>query len=200
MTEPRLPPKAGAAPGLTAADTGAEAAHRLDGGAVPEAGPLGRAVNAIGALFALAILASAAILILEVVLRYGLNRPTIWAHETVIFLTATSFVFGGLFVAARDGHIRVVLIYDALPPRLRRAFDVAISVANAAACAAFAWAAWSVLQRAAWTPAGDFRLETSGSAWNPPTPGLLKLFLLVILVVMAIQFAILALAYARGHR
>jgi ABC-type transport system involved in multi-copper enzyme maturation permease subunit len=59
----------------------------------------------------------------------------------------------------------------------------------------FAWAAWKGVLRAAWTPTGDFRLETSGSAWNPPTPGLLKVFLLFILIVMTVQFLILAIAY-----
>lgn len=158
---------------------------------------MGRAIDRMGVIFALAILCSAAILGLEVVLRYAFNAPTVWAHETVIFLTAVSFVFGGLYVAARNAHIRVVLIYDALPPRVRRVFDVAISLACLAATAVFAWAAWQSVKRATWTPAGDFRLETTGSAWDPPTPGLLKAFLFVVLIAMAVQFAILAWNYAR---
>lgn len=167
------------------------------GGPAPEAGPLGRAIDRLGVVFAVAILCSAAILGLEVVLRYVFNRPTIWAHETVIFLTAVSFVYGGLFVAARNAHIRVVLIYDALSPRVRRRFDVAISLACLGSTAFFAWAAWQSVKRAVWTPAGAFRLETTGSAWDPPTPGLLKLFLFAILIVMAVQFAVLAWSYAR---
>lgn len=54
------------------------------------------------------------------------------------------------------------------------------------------------MKRAAWTPAGEFRLETSGSAWNPVYPGLLKVFLLVVLVALALQFVVLAINYARG--
>ncbi len=171
---------------------------REDKGAAPVSGAMGRVVDRVGTLFALAILASAAILVVEVVLRYVFNAPTIWAHETVIFLTATSFVFGGLFVAARDAHIRVVLIYDQLTGPLRRVFDVAISLACLVSTAFFAWAAWQTVLKAAWTPQGDFRLETSGSAWDPPTPGLLKVFLFAILVVMAVQFVVLAVNYARG--
>ena len=41
------------------------------------------------------------------------------------------------------------------------------------------------------------RLETSGSAWNPPTPGLTKLFLFAVLLLLALQFAVLALNYLR---
>ena len=66
------------------------------------------------------------------------------------------------------------------------------------AVAMFSWAAWLIVVRAVWTPQGDFRLETSGSAWNPPTPGLLKVFLLFILIVMSVQFFILAINYLRN--
>ena len=170
------------------------------GGPAPEAGRLGRAINAGGIVFAIGILASAGILGLEVVLRYVFNAPTTWAHETVIFLTAFAFVFGGLYVVARDAHIRVVLIYDTLSPRVKQAFNVGISLTCLAATAFFAWAAWQSLERAVWTPTGEFRLESSGSAWNPPTPGLLKIFLFVVLIVMAVQFAVLAWNYARGRR
>ena len=166
--------------------------------AIPEAGALGRWIDRGGLVFAVGIVASAAILIAEVVLRYGLNAPTIWAHETTVFLSGIAFVYGGLYCAARDRHIRVVLIYDAIPPGARRALDVAISVICCAASAMFAWAAWTMVERAAFDPTGAFRLERSGSAWDPVYPGLLKTFLLAVLAVMAVQFLVLAWNYARG--
>ena len=165
--------------------------------AIPEAGLLGKIIAKLGTLFSLAIVLSAAILIVEVAMRYLFNSPTTWAHETVIFLTATTFLFGGLYCASTNKHIRVVLIYDALSPKMRRVFNSAISISCALASALFSWAGWLVVKRAIWTPSGDFRLETSGSAWNPPTPGLLKLFLLGILILLCLQFAILAVNYAK---
>lgn len=160
-------------------------------------GQLGRAIRSIGDIFAVAIILSAAALIYEVVMRYGFGAPTRWAHETVVFLTAITFLYGGLLGAATNNHVRVVLLYDALSPSLRRKFDVFISLACATATALFSWAAGLVVERAIWTPAGAFRLETSGSAWNPPTPGLLKVFLFLILIAMSCQFAVLAINYAR---
>ena len=44
------------------------------------------------------------------------------------------------------------------------------------------------------------RLERTGSAWDPVYPGLLKVFLLIVLTVMAVQFIILAWNYARGRK
>ena len=171
-----------------------------EAGAIPQAGHLGRAINAGGIVFALAILASALILFYEVLMRYVFNAPTIWAHETTIFLNACAFIYGGLYVVSRNAHIRVVLIYDALPERWRRVFDVVISLTCLIATCFFAWAAWQSLERAVWAPTGEIRLESSGSAWDPPTPGLTKIFLFAVLVVMAVQFAVLTLNYIRRVR
>ncbi|WP_372834067.1 TRAP transporter small permease subunit [Puniceibacterium confluentis] len=175
-----------------------ETVHRDEGGPIAEAGLLGRWISAGGLIFAIGIVAAMLILIQEVVLRYFFNAPTNWAHETTIFLSGIAFVYGGLYCTARDSHIRVVLIYDAIPPGPRRIFDIVISLVCAAASLMFAWAAWLMVARAAFTPQGDFRLERSGSAWDPVFPGLMKIFLLVVMSVMALQFLILAWNYARG--
>ncbi len=161
---------------------------------------LGRVIDRLGIVFAIGIIAAMLILIQEVVLRYFFNSPTIWAHETTVFLAGVAFIFGGLYCTARDSHIRVVLIYDQLGPRLRRVFDIVISIVCALAAAMFTWAGWIMVSRAAFTPAGDFRLERSGSAWDPIYPGVIKVFLMVVLGVMTVQFVILAINYARGRR
>ncbi len=38
------------------------------------------------------------VLFIEVVLRYGFNRPTLWAHETAIFLFGTLGMFAGAYI------------------------------------------------------------------------------------------------------
>ena len=177
-----------------------ETAHEAPKGPIREAGLLGRAISGGGVIFAAGIVLAMLILIQEVVLRYFFNAPTNWAHETTIFLCGVAFIYGGLYCTARDSHIRVVLVYDALPPRWRKVFDVAISLVCAAASAMFTYAAWLMVQRAAFAPSGAFRLERSGSAWDPVYPGLMKVFLLAVLAVMAVQFLILAYNYARGRR
>ncbi|MGB3245188.1 MAG: TRAP transporter small permease [Sulfitobacter sp.] len=171
--------------------------HQEKPTAAPEAGILGRIVVALGQVFAVGILLIALILVIEVILRYVFNKPTIWAHETVIFINATAFIFGGLYATARNAHIRVTIVYDLLVGQWRRWSDVLISLSCCVASITFAYAAWKGVKRAIFTPAGDLRLETTGSAWNPPTPGLTKLFLLAVLVVMALQFFILSISYFR---
>lgn len=171
--------------------------HQIPDKAIPEAGLLGAGIAKVGVIFAIGIVISALILFYEVIMRYGFNAPTTWAHETVVFINASAFIFGGLYAAALNRHIRVVLFYDNLSLKLRRVFDVLISAVCMISSGFFAWAAWQSVKRAAWTPGGDFRLETSGSAWNPPFPGMLKVFLFFILIVLAIQFLVLAINYAK---
>ncbi|WP_099865533.1 TRAP transporter small permease subunit [Pararhizobium haloflavum] len=180
----------------------ADLVEELEGptGPIEEAGPLGRVIDRIAIVFAIGILLAMAVLIFEIVMRYGFGSPTLWAHETSIFLSAVAFVFGGLYCVAHDKHIRVVLIYDQLEARGRRWMDIVISLICCLSAGFFAYAAWLMVSRAVWAPDGRIRLEGTGSAWNPPTPALLKVFLLVVLVVMALQFVILAVNYARRGR
>ena len=173
---------------------------RNDESAIPEAGLLGRLIQRGGVYVASLFVISAAITIFEVFTRYVLDAPTIWVTETTIFLCALAFIYGGLYCVARDRHIRVVLIYNSLPPSWRRIFDIGISLFCLFSAAFFAWASWTWVARAWWTPGGQFRLQGTGSAWNPPTPALLKAFLMVVMVAMTVQFIILAIRYARRSR
>lgn len=178
-------------------NTGIDAIAEGPISAAPETGLMGRLVDKVAFVFAAGIVLAAAILLLEVFLRYLFNSPTIWAHETTIFLCAVSFVFGGLYCTCRNTHIRVVLLYDIFSARGRRFADITISLVSALASGFFAYAAYHMVQRAIVTPSGDIRLETTGSAWNPPTPALIKIFILITMVLLVIQFLILAVNYAR---
>ncbi|WP_246832887.1 MULTISPECIES: TRAP transporter small permease subunit [unclassified Thalassospira] len=162
-----------------------------------ESGLFGRCVNYLGSIFAIGFLCSMAALIFEICMRHIFNAPTIWAHETTTFLCAMGFVFAGLFCASRNQHIRVVIIYDMVSPKARRILNIVISLICAVSSGFFAFAAWLMVKRAAFSPNGGIRLETSGSAWNPPFPAILKIFMLVIMVALTIQFLILAYNYAR---
>jgi TRAP-type C4-dicarboxylate transport system permease small subunit len=168
--------------------------------ALPQAGWLGRAITVVARVFAVCILAAMAILVTEVFLRYVFNRPTVWAHETTIFLSAVTFIYGGLYCVARNTHIRVVLVYDVVRASARHVLDVVISIACLGASLFFAWASWLMAKKAMFRPDGSFALETSGSAWNSPAPAALKIFLLCVLVTMSVQFLILTFNYARGTK
>lgn len=154
--------------------------------------PLARPVS-------IAFLLITAFTFFEVVMRYVFNMPTRWVHETTIALCAICFAFGGAYCLAVDKHIRMVVVYDTVGPKVRRWLDVGISAIGCLACLLMAWAAWGLVSKAFWTPTGDFRLETTGSAWNPPTPAIVKAVLFVTLCLMAGQFALQFVRHLRRH-
>ncbi|MBA4491695.1 TRAP transporter small permease subunit [Paracoccus sp. S1E-3] len=160
-------------------------------------GLFARVITAIGRPFSLVYVFIMAILIYEVVLRYVFRLPTLWVHETSTFLSAVAFLVGGVYCVATNRHIRIVLLYDAVGPRIRRWLDVFIYAICAASTLFFSYGAWLSAKRAIFAPSGQFRLETSGTAWNPPYPSLLKLLMVAALLAMSVQFLIFMLRALR---
>jgi hypothetical protein len=60
------------------------------------------------------------------------------------------------------------------------------------------FASWSMATEAVLAPWGGWRLETSGSAWNPPFPALLKVVILIAVAVMTLQFVLHLIRDLRG--
>ena len=154
-------------------------------------------MTAMGRPFGIVFLFVTAFTFYEVVMRYVFNSPTEWVHETTTAMAAICFAFGGVYCLATDRHIRVVLIYDAVGPRTRRILDVLICLVGTAATGLMAWASWDLAYKAFFRPTGEFRLETTGTAWNPPTPAIVKPFLFAMLCVMCAQFALQTIRHLR---
>lgn len=135
-------------------------------------------------LFALIVLIST----YEIVRRYVFDSPTLWVHETVTFMGASLFVFGGLYAFAIDRHVRVVLVYDAVSDRARCVLRIVHHLLGLGFCTMMVYASWFMAKGAVLAPWGAIRLETSGSAWNPPFPAFLKVLILVAMVVLTLQY------------
>lgn len=163
----------------------------------PPTNIIDHAIIALGKVVSLFFVFSAVIIFGEIVARYVFNSPTFWVHETTIFVGALLFVFGGSYCVARDKHIRIVILYDYVSARMRRRLDILISTLCLISTGTLSWAAWQVLERAIFTPQGAFRMETSGSAWNPPFPAIIKGFLFMMLCIMTLQFFLHLLHHIR---
>lgn len=165
----------------------------------PTQDPLSSYLVFLGRPISVAFLLITAFTFFEVVMRYVFNMPTRWVHETTIALSAVCFAFGGAYCLAIDKHIRMIVVYDAVSPRVRRWLDIGISVIGCLSCLLMAWASFGLAYKGFWNPSGQFRLETTGSAWNPPTPAIVKAVLFITLCVMAIQFALQFVRHLRRN-
>lgn len=158
---------------------------------------LDRAIAGSSKVFAWAIFVAFLITVIEVIARYVFDSPTFWAHETTTFLIAAIFLVGGPVALARDKHIRVRIFYDSVGPRRRRTLDIVNSVVALVFFAGLAYASWVMVGKSWFTPTGALHLEGTGTSWNPPTPALLKLLVLICVVAMFVQTVFHLLAAIR---
>ncbi len=148
---------------------------------------LDRAIAGSTRVLAWAIFVAFLITVIEVFARYAFNSPTFWAHETTSFLIAAIFLIGGPVALARDKHIRVRMFYDSVNPRRRRILDIVNSLIALMFFAGLAYASWIMVGKSWFNPSGALHLEGTGTSWNPPTPALLKLMVLLCVVTMFTQ-------------
>ena len=121
------------------------------------------------------------VMLYEVVLRYVFERPTLWANEMSLWLAGFVFLCAGLYAMQQRSHIRIVLLYDAVPRWLQRVFDC-ISTFLIVVFAFF-------LIYGGYGEAFDkfYRWETFGTAFDPPIPATIKPMVLFVVGMVAIQ-------------
>ena len=117
----------------------------------------------------------------EVVSRYAFNAPTLWANELSLWLGAFVFLLSGLYAMQQRSHIRIYVIYDMMPRWAQKLADCISVLLIVAFAVALVWGGYTDAENR------FLRMETFGTAWDPPIPGLLKPGLLIIIVMVAIQ-------------
>lgn len=140
-----------------------------------------------GEFFAGFYLIAVFITVYEVFMRYVFHAPTQWVFEVSIMLVGSAMLYGGSYCLANDSHIRVTVVTDALPIGVRRWIDMIVAFLTFLFMLSLCYAAYIMAHKAFYTPSGEFRLETSGSAYNSPMPAEIKLMLVIVVFLMAFQ-------------
>ena len=117
----------------------------------------------------------------EVVSRYVFSRPTLWANELSLWIAAFVFLLAGQYAMQQRSHIRIYVIYDMMPRWMQKASDVLSLALILLFTFALVWGNYSDAQRRM------LRMETFGTAWDPPLPGTVKPAILAIIVLVCIQ-------------
>lgn len=60
----------------------------------------------------------------EVFSRYVLNSPTIWAFDLSLFMFGYVAALGGAYAQQKKAHINVDILYNKVPKKTRRVFDL----------------------------------------------------------------------------
>ncbi len=120
-----------------------------------------------------------ALLLMEVILRYFFNSPTVWGNELAQMLFGTYAVVCGGYILRTGGHVNVDIIYARFSTKTKAALDIITSVLFFLFCGMLLVYGGSL----AWDSLSRF--EHSQSAWNPPLyPVKLMIPLAAILLIV----------------
>jgi len=144
-------------------------------------------IDKLGNFVSYAFMVSVAISFYEIISRYFFDAPTIWVHETTIMICALCMAYGGAYCLARDSHIRIRVIYDVVGYKGKRVLDIINGVLSVFYCLLIAYAAFILAEKSLFNPLGEFRMETTGSAWDPIYPAVVKTGLFLVLITMTLQ-------------
>jgi TRAP-type mannitol/chloroaromatic compound transport system permease small subunit len=115
-----------------------------------------------GRILSLFILLMFGLLIIEVIRRYLLNSPTVWANELSQMLFGAYVVISGGHILASGGHVNVDILYSRLSRKTQAKLDIITSFLFFMFCVMMVVYGGSL----AWESLSTF--ERSQSAWNPP--------------------------------
>ncbi|HMQ58072.1 MAG TPA: TRAP transporter small permease [Rhizobiaceae bacterium] len=138
----------------------------------------------VGRITMILIVLLTCVMLYEVMMRYVFERPTIWANELSLWLAGFVFLGAGLYAMQQRSHIRIYLLYDICPRWLQRVFDII----STALIVLFALALFYGGYGEAF--AKFMRWETFGTAFDPPIPATLKMMVLLMVALVALQSVI----------
>jgi TRAP-type C4-dicarboxylate transport system permease small subunit len=143
--------------------------------------PADRLAVFVGRVTMMLVVVLTCVMLYEVLLRYVFEAPTLWANEMSLWLAGFVFLCSGLYAMQQRSHIRIVLLYDAVPRSVQRIFD-SISTLLIVVFAFF-------LCYGGYGEAFEklYRWETFGTAFDPPIPATMKPMVLIIVSVVAVQ-------------
>jgi TRAP-type mannitol/chloroaromatic compound transport system permease small subunit len=59
----------------------------------------------------------------EVVMRDFFNQPSNWGYDVCWMIYGMSFMIGGAYTLLHKGHVRIDIVYNVMPPRMKSVFD-----------------------------------------------------------------------------
>jgi TRAP-type C4-dicarboxylate transport system permease small subunit len=135
----------------------------------------------LGRVCGMFYLAAIGLSVFEVIMRYAFNAPTAWTSETIMMLVATAWLLCVGAVTQQRRHITVTTMELILGERLwNRLSKVAISI-SMVGVAGLVIMLWGPMVKVLKNP------QTTGSAFDPPSPTYIKTMLVVAAILYLLQ-------------
>ncbi len=75
----------------------------------------------------------------NVIMRYFVNRPPVWAIETTEYIMVYATFLAAAWVLKHDGHVKIDIILVMLSKKRQYALSILVSVLGIVACGLLAW-------------------------------------------------------------
>ena len=144
--------------------------------------PIDRIALFFGRITMILIISMTSIMLYEVFLRYVFEAPTLWANELTLWIAGYVFLLSGFYAMQQRCHIRIFLLYEAVPRWLQHVFDV-ISVFLLWVFAIFL--IYGSYQQV--FVVKFYKWEMFGTAFDPPIPATVQPMVLIVVALIAIQ-------------
>ena len=116
----------------------------------------------LGTLISYLIVPIFIILMIEVILRYFFNSPTVWGNESTQLMFGSYTILSGGYILIYRGHVNVDLLYSVLSVKKKAFLDILTFPLFLLFVGMIFYFGSSFANESLST------LEHTGSAWNPP--------------------------------
>ena len=147
--------------------------------------PIDRIALFVGRVTMLLIISMTAVMLYEVFLRYVFEAPTLWANELTLWIAGFVFLLSGLYAMQQRCHIRIFLLYDAVPRWMQHTFDaISAFMLVVFACFLIFGSFYQVFV------VKFYKWEMFGTAFDPPIPATVQPMILIVIGLIAVQAVI----------
>ncbi len=139
----------------------------------------------LGRVTMMLIVLMTSVMLFEVMMRYVFEKPTLWANELTLWIAGFVFLTAGLYAMQQRSHIRIFLLYDAVPRWLQRVFDCMSTLLIVMFAFFLVYGSYKQV-----FVNKLYRWETFGTAFDPPIPATLQPMILIVVTLVACQAVI----------
>ena len=141
-----------------------------------------RAALFVGRVTMMMIAIMTIVMLYEVFMRYIMEKPTEWANEMTLWFASFTFLLSGFYAMQQRSHIRIFLLYDAVPRWLQRVFDCISTLLIVMFAFFLVYGSYKQV-----FVNKLYKWELYGSAFNPPIPATLQPMVLIVITLVALQ-------------
>lgn len=147
--------------------------------------PIDRIALFFGRITMILIISMTLVMLYEVLMRYAIEAPTLWANELTLWIAGYIFLFSGLYAMQQRCHIRIFLLYQVVPRNVQRVFDTISTALIVVFAIGLIFGSYKQVFVTKF-----YRWEMFGTAFDPPIPATVQPMILIVMALIAAQAVI----------